>query len=243
MRSWAASGAAKKRPPVARATICSVSGLVGTRIAALSPPESGTVMTPFGVPTSTEYTGMCACRARNAAAAGDVRPVNCAPSEMTMIAAGGFVPSDARCRPAILVASATASPSEVPSAVCRFRSALTARSRSSVGGNATYARPAKPTIAKRYFDGSWSRNARASRRAASSRVGLTSSALIDSDVSMTRIAVASSRLTLIIACGRATPTTIAASAISRTASGRCRRQWGDASTMFGSRPGVVKRAA
>ena len=70
---------------------------------------------------------MCACRARSAAAAGDVRPLSWAPSEMTTIAAGGFDPSDARWRPAMRVASETASPSDVPSAVCKFRSAENGR--------------------------------------------------------------------------------------------------------------------
>ena len=56
--------------------------------------------------------------------------------------------------------------------------------------------------------------------AAASLDGRTSWELIDSDESIAISTVASSRWTLTLACGRATPTTIAASATRKNASGR-----------------------
>src|SRR6266545_8298295 len=100
---------------------------------------------------------------------------------MTRIVLGGIVPSDARWRRASCVESATASPSDVPSAGWRERKAAYASARSSVGGSATYARPANPTIATRYLDGIFARNARAALRAAWRRVGFTSCARIDNE--------------------------------------------------------------
>jgi hypothetical protein len=166
-----------------------------------------------------------------------------APSEMTRIAVGGTVPSLARCRRPSWTPSETASPSDVPSPGCNERSACRANARSAVGGSAIDARPEKPTTPTRNFSGIFPRKALAASRAAASLVGRTSFARIDSDVSTARITVASSRGTLTVACGLATPTTIAVNATSSTASGRCRRHLGDASTRFGNSPGVVNRDA
>jgi hypothetical protein len=112
-----------------------------------------------------------------------------------------------------------------------------------VGGTATTARDAKETTPTRKVCGTFWRKASAAALAAPSRVGLTSVAFIDRDVSMASSTVASSRGTETVACGRATPTTIAASATRRIASGRCRRQPGERSTTPGSSAGLPKRAA
>jgi hypothetical protein len=86
-------------------------------------------------------------------------------------------------------------------------------------------------------------NASAARCAAASLDGRTSCELIESDESIAISTVASSRWTLTLACGRATPTIMAASATRNRAIGRCRRQPGAAATRLGSRAGAVKRVA
>ena len=83
----------------------------------------------------------------------------------------------------------------------------------------------------------------AARCAATNLDGRMSCELIESDESIAMSTVASSRWTLTLACGRATPTIIAASATRKSASGRCLRQPGVASTRFGSSPGVGEPAA
>jgi hypothetical protein len=72
-------------------------------------------------------------------------------------------------------------------------------------GTPTAARVAKETTPTRYFSGTSARNVFAAARAASSRVGSTSFAFIERDTSIASTTVASSRGTLTVACGRATP--------------------------------------
>ena len=91
--------------------------------------------------------------------------------------------------------------------------------RSCVGGTPTAARVANETTPTRNFSGTWTRNAFAATRAASSLVGSTSFAFIDRDTSIASTIVASSRGTLTVACGRATPTIMNTSATSRSAVG------------------------
>jgi hypothetical protein len=62
------------------------------------------------------------------------------------------------------------------------------------------------------LSGSWLTNVVAERRAATIRVGSTSVAFIDPDTSMTRTTVACSLGTATVACGRPSPTSIAARA-------------------------------
>ena len=66
---------------------------------------------------------------------------------------------------------------------------------------------------------------------------------IERDVSIAMIAVASSERVETVACGRAKPIRNAATASSRNAAGRCRRQPGTRSTTFGSSAGSTKAAA
>jgi hypothetical protein len=76
------------------------------------------------------------------------------------------------------------------------------------------------TTPTRYFSGTSERNAFAAARAASRRVGCTSSAFIERETSTASTTVASSRGTMTVAFGRATPTIIIPSATRRTTSGR-----------------------
>jgi hypothetical protein len=118
------------------------------------------------------------------------------------------------------VERATASPIAVPSPGASVLSDASTSERSSVGTTPTTARVAKETTPTRYFSGTSPRNALAAFRAASSRVGSTSSAFIEREASMARTTVASSRLTLTVAWGRATPRTITVSPRSMRMSGR-----------------------
>jgi hypothetical protein len=92
-----------------------------------------------------------------------------------------------------------ASPSAVPSPARSDESAASARERSSVGGTATTARDANETTPTRNVCGTFLRKASAAALAAPSRVGLTSVAFIDRDVSIARSTVASSRGTETVA--------------------------------------------
>jgi hypothetical protein len=99
------------------------------------------------------------------------------------------------------------------------------------------------TSPTRKRSGSWSRNDDDADFAASSRVGGTSVAVIEAELSMVRRTVASSRGTATTACGLAMATMSAASAASANAAGMWRLRPGDASTTFASRSRLVKRAA
>ena len=94
----------------------------------------------------------------------------------------------------------------------------------------------------RNFSGILATNSSAALTAARMRLGFTSVACIERDVSIASITVASSRGTVTVACGRATPTTIAASPMSSTSSGRWRSRPGPRRTTFGSSAGLAKRA-
>jgi hypothetical protein len=79
--------------------------------------------------------------------------------------------------------------------------------------------------------------------AASSRVGGTSVAVIDAELSIVKTTVASSRGTATTVCGLAIATIRAASEASASAAGTWRRRPGEASTTLARRSRLVKRAA
>ena len=79
--------------------------------------------------------------------------------------------------------------------------------------------------------------------AASMRLGRTSSAAIEREVSMAIMIVASLRGTDISAFGLASPTSNAVSAMRRIAGGTWRRRPGSRSTTLGRSGGDAKRAA
>ena len=89
--------AAKNRPPVVCAIICSVCGLGGTRIVSTYPPGISCSTVPPGVPSEIVYTGTCSRRACCAAALGVVKPPSGAPSEIASTVVGGVDPSVAFC--------------------------------------------------------------------------------------------------------------------------------------------------
>ena len=97
--------------------------------------------------------------------------------------------------------------------------AVSAASRSVVGGSTGSAEVENETMPTAYESGTSSRKARAALFAASKRFGSTSVACIERDVSIVRITVASSRVTSRTTCGRATPTKRSASATSTIAIG------------------------
>ena len=148
-----------------------------------------------------------------------VRPPSRAPSEISSTVVGGVDPSLARCLRPLLAASSTASPIAVPSV--GFSAPIAARTseRSVVGASASCARDENETTPTRNFFGTMSTSRFAAFCAAARRLGLMSVAPIDRDVSIASITVASSRFTLTVACGRATPMISAASAASRSTSG------------------------
>ena len=207
------------------------------------PPVNVRSTWPSGVPTRTVVTGICAARAVAAAAAGVVVPPCAAPSEMSRTAVGGTLPSLARPERPIRVARSTASPRAVPSPGRRSAIAAAASARSVVGGRATVARVPNETIPTRNFFGTCARNTVAAACAACSRVGATSFASIERDVSTASTTVASSLFTVTVAWGRATPTTRVASPTSRIARGRWRRRPGERSTTFGRSARLEKRTA
>ena len=92
-----------------------------------------------------------------------------------------------------------------------------------VGGAITCTSPANVTIPTRYFGGIWSRNSPTADLAASSLVGLTSSASIEPELSIASTTVACSRCTVTFTCGRASPSAAAASASRKSAGGTQRR--------------------
>jgi hypothetical protein len=99
-------------------------------------------------------------------------------------------------------------------------SAVTTSSRSSVGATPTAARVANETTPTRNFSGTSSRKVFAAVLAASRRVGSTSFAFIERETSIASTIVASSRGTLTVACGRATPTIRKTRATSMISGGR-----------------------
>ena len=138
-----------------------------------------------------------------------------------------------------------ASPSAVPVAGAqRGEARCVTRSRSCVGGTASTAREPNEMSPTRYLAGTLRRNSAASALAAASRDGFTSVALIEREVSTASITVASWRRTETVAWGRATPSTIAATASSSTAitagGSASPASW---STRLGSSAGLPKRSA
>ena len=82
------------------------------------------------------------------------------------------------------------------------------------------------------------RNVAAAARAATIRVGSTSAASIEREMSTASTIVASSRFVVSVASGRATPTSMAARAASRTASGMSRRARGGRGDDLRQQPGA-----
>ena len=115
--------------------------------------------------------------------------------------------------------------------------------RSSVGSSSTCTELENDTSPTRKRSGSWSRNDEAADFAASRRVGATSVAVIEAELSIVRTTVASSRGTATTAWGLAIATISAARAASANTAGMWRRRPGEASTMFASRSRFVNRAA
>jgi hypothetical protein len=97
-----------------------------------------------------------------------------------------------------------------------------------------------PTL---YESGTSSRKARAAALAASKRFGATSFAAIERETSIVSTTVASSRVTSLTMCGRATPTTSSPSAATASAGGTCLRQPGPDGTRFGTSAGFANLAA
>ena len=93
------------------------------------------------------------------------------------------------------------------------------------------------------FGGMMSRKTLAAFLAASIRLGATSVAIIDSDVSMARMTVARSRGTFSSRAGRARATTMQASPSTRAMAGRWRRHPGCFGATLRSRSRLVKRTA
>ena len=170
-----------------------------------------------------------------------MRPQSWAPSEISTIARGGACAPSA-CGCPTRTESATASPMAVPSPGLSVSSEVVTSARSCVGATPTAARVANDTTPTRNFSGTSSRNVFAATRAASRRVGSTSVAFIDRDTSSASTIVASSRGTLTVAWGRATPTIMNTSATSSVSGGRYRKRPGLRSTTFGSRSGLPNSA-
>ena len=171
-----------------------------------------------------------------AAVSGDVRPPSGAPSEMTQHRRRRHDAVDALLLRPSSRESATASPIAVPSPGVRRveRVARRARGRSSAARRRTRGCRTRRR-ATHTCPGPSSRNALAARCAATSRVGVTSVALHRARDVDREHDVASCRGTLTCACGRAKPTTSAASA-SEEERGRdvSRSRPGARSTRFGS---------
>ncbi len=154
-----------------------------------------------------------------------------------------MAPSCVFCRWPTRVESTTASPIAVPSPGLSESSDASTSCRFSVGGIPTAARVANETTPTRNFSGTFVRNAFAAPRAASRRVGATSFAFIERETSIASTTVASSRLTSTVACGLATPRTIAVKPSSARISGMWRLRPGFRSTTAGSSAGFVQPRA
>jgi hypothetical protein len=136
-----------------------------------------------------------------------------------------------------------ASPSAVPTSPSSDARDERTESRSSVGSSRTCTVLENDTRPTRKRSGSLSRNVEAADLAASRRVGATSVAVIEAELSIVSSTVASSRGTATTACGLAIATTSAASADTASSAGTWRRLPGDASTTLARRSRFVKRAA
>ncbi len=135
------------------------------------------------------------------------------PSEMSTMAASGFLPSVPLDWPSITSSdSRTASPMAVDLSSSRPSMAVTTSWWSWVGGTNSWALPAKLTRPTLSCSGSWLTNSVAAFCAASNRLGDTSSAAIDSDVSMARMMVDRSEGTRTVMTGWANDATSTARA-------------------------------
>ncbi len=125
-----------------------------------------------------------------------------------------------------------------PSARRRLSAARTG-ARSVVGGACTSGKSANVTSPRRYCSGSSSVSREAARTAAVRRSGSTSVAFIEPEMSVTIITVAARCGDATVRCGRASATTSAPSASSRSSGGRWRRQPGRPVTRFGISAGFA----
>jgi hypothetical protein len=112
-----------------------------------------------------------------------------------------------------------------------------------VGGTTTEAKPAKETRPTLYWSGSSSTKSAAAALAASIRLGSTSVAIMDSEMSMARMTVARSWGSSTSTAGRVMPPTSTARAMTRMPAGRWRRQPGTFGTSLARREAFANRTA
>jgi hypothetical protein len=212
----------------------SVSRSGGTGITCSAPGGPARIVPP-SVPSAIVKTWMPADCARSAPCPGLRSPRVCAPSESSRIEASErplsslswppFPPS--AFGPAALRASSTAlasaSPSAVPNPGPSTSMPCESRARSIVGGTTTCGSSENETTPTRSDFGARSRNERIAFFAAASRVGFTSVARIEPEVSTTRTTLARSFGAFTVMVGRASATQSAASDASISAAGTCLR--------------------
>jgi hypothetical protein len=114
----------------------------------------------------------------------------------------------------------------VPPSALRPSTSAWISSRSSVGGSIVCGSEENATAPTRASSGTSSRKRWAAARAASSRLGSTSSASIERDTSVTSTIEACSFGTATVACGRAIAIVSTASEVRKSTSGSCWRQPG-----------------
>src|SRR4051794_4160770 len=223
--SLRASGAAKNWPPLSRAMSCSVSASGGTFSVVTAPVlRSVWLSVPFAVPSATVKIGILYFLTSPTTSIGSA-PRALAPSESSTPAAGSRrlppSPSGTGTR-AESTASFNASPIAV--APCTFSALMAAITRawSVVGSASSCAAEPKLMSPSRNPSGTLFATVRAAAWAAASRVGRTSVAVIEPDVSVTSTTVASRRSAATVRCGRASAISSAARASSASSAGRWR---------------------
>ncbi len=213
----------------------SVSRSGGTGITCSAPGGPARIVPP-SVPSAIVNTSIPAVCARSAPWPGLRSPRVCAPSESSRIEAserpfssliGPPAAPPSPFAPAALRASSTAraspSPRAVPNPGPSTAIPCSRRARSTVGDTTTCASSEKDTTPTRSDFGARSRNERIAFLAAASRVGFTSVARIEPDVSTTRTTLARSFGDLTVIVGRANAMQSAASDARRSAAGTWRR--------------------
>ncbi len=174
-------------PPETSDMRLSVSGSGGTG----SSSPLGPSTTALSVPSATVNTGTPRWPASRATPTGS-RPIVDSPSESSRIAAGSRLPSLPRSRSSESSAACRPSPVAVPPSATRPSSTERASLRSSDGLSTIWGVSEKVTEPIRSCGGAWSRKRSPALRAASSRLGSTSSAFIDRDTSVTSVTEARS---------------------------------------------------
>ena len=151
------------------------------------------------------------------------------------MAAGSRLPSLPRSRSSESSAACRPSPVAVPPSATRPSSTERASLRSSDGLSTIWGESEKVTEPMRSWRGARSRKRSPALRAASSRLGSTSSAFMDRDTSVTSVTEARSTGTPTVRSGLASASASTASAARNRASGRWRRT----RPTFGSTPASV----